>query len=379
MSNNKGHETFASLLEMAGNRARDHFSKESIQNLIDYSKVTNWEAVRQNLGLHGTNIAKNAADPMGDGDQLPIRKAVHAQLHRDVWSTGADVQYQLLHSGFSRFVIACIFGSAERCKKMLEECPDQDARTDLLETRFSLLRLSPIFFAAIGFGTIRAVGGASNDGSGNVEVVRLLLKHGARPDARDVCGKTIIHYCCGPLCKPGSKVLLDIADLCITRAAEMSLPKLVDARDRFGGVALQQAVMTMRTDFAHFLCTKYRADANIEDYDGCSPFTMADSVPAVRSIMVTAQSQSNYEQFKAVCLQCRARGMKTFRCSRCNIATYCSKECQVCASRNVNVSLCCTSLGRLTSPGPCSRGYRRSRTGRRSTRGSAAPWTCHPR
>jgi hypothetical protein len=105
---------------------------------------------------------------------------------------------------------------------MLEECPDQDARTALLETRFSLFRLSPIFFAAIGFGTIRAVGGASNDGSANVEVVRLLLKHGARPDARDVCGKTIVHYCCGPLCKPGSKVLLDMADFCITRAAELS-------------------------------------------------------------------------------------------------------------------------------------------------------------
>jgi hypothetical protein len=329
MSNIKGQKTVGAELETALRQVRDDSYEENMQNLDDYANVQDWEKIRQKLKLHGTDIAKNAADPAGDGDQRPIKNHEHAQLHRDIWSAGADVQHLFLNGGLPHFVMACVIGSVEGCRKMINECPDVKAKTALLETRFSLLRLSPIFLAAIGFGTVGAIGGVRNDGSGHIGVMRLLLEHGARPDARDVCGKTIIHYCCGPLCKPGSKVLLDMADLCIARAAELGLPKLVDIRDRFGGVAMQQAVMLMRPDLVQFLCSKHKADANIKDYDGCSPYTMADVIPSIRSIIANAQGQTNYQQFKAVCVQCQATGVPTSRCARCNIATYCSKECQV--------------------------------------------------
>jgi ankyrin repeat protein len=36
-----------------------------------------------------------------------------------------------------------------------------------------------------------------NQGERCVDVVLLLLQHGARVDAKDVCGKTALHYICG--------------------------------------------------------------------------------------------------------------------------------------------------------------------------------------
>ena len=68
-------------------------------------------------------------------------------------------------------------------------------KTNLLEKRRSVLRLSALWFPLLGHVHIRSYPPPDYIGT-----LKLLLEHGARPDARDICGKTFIHYASGPLC-----------------------------------------------------------------------------------------------------------------------------------------------------------------------------------
>ena len=64
-----------------------------------------------------------------------------------------------------------------------------------MEKRRSILRLPAIWFPLFGHVHIRGYPPPDYVGT-----LRLLLEHGARPDARDICGKTFVHYASGPLC-----------------------------------------------------------------------------------------------------------------------------------------------------------------------------------
>lgn len=296
--------------------------------------LIDWEMKRQLMGRHGTDLAKNITDPMGDGDQRPIKVEADAQTHRDIWKTGADVYDLIRNDGLSPFLVACTQGKVKECQVMLAACLDQDAKSMLLETRYSLVRLSAIFFVAIGFAVVRPTmtGKEDNTGSNYIEVMRLLLREGARPDARDVCGKTIVSYCCGPLCQLGTTVLLEMASLCIARAAELRLPKLINTRDRFGAVPLQQAIILQRLDHVRFLSAEHWADPTIQDYDGMDPLTLASKIsPASRDIMNAARSIADFRPTEkpTVCAQCHGSVMVTTRCDKCNQAAYCSRDCQL--------------------------------------------------
>jgi hypothetical protein len=62
-------------------------------------------------------------------------------------------------------------------------------------------------------------------------VMKLLIDNGARVDARDLCGKTVLHYAMGPLCAEGNMIPLNMADLCINRTKELNFnPLMVDIR-----------------------------------------------------------------------------------------------------------------------------------------------------
>ena len=140
----------------------EDFAKESWENRQKFDQVQDWGEVVANLGKNGTDIAKNAADPMGDGDQTPIFNRAYAQVHRDVWSAGGNVQQLLLTRNLPPFVIGCLVGSTEICTKLLAECDTEEKKTALLETRYSVLRLSPLFFATIGFATMGFMGAGTD-------------------------------------------------------------------------------------------------------------------------------------------------------------------------------------------------------------------------
>jgi hypothetical protein len=51
------------------------------------------EEIRVGLQRHGTDVAKNATDTMGDGDQSPIKlPEVEKQFYRELYSSGGDIK-----------------------------------------------------------------------------------------------------------------------------------------------------------------------------------------------------------------------------------------------------------------------------------------------
>jgi hypothetical protein len=117
-------------------------------------------------------------------------------------------------------------------------------------------------------------GGDGGELSGHAEVIALLLKHGARPHARDVCGKTIVHYGAG---SHSTATSMELVQPCIDAAAQQDLPPLVNIQDRFGTVALHEVVMGNRLDAAKFLL-KNGGDAKIQSYESkpMTPYEMAN-------------------------------------------------------------------------------------------------------
>jgi hypothetical protein len=100
-------------------------------------------------------------------------------------------------------------------------------------------------------------------------VMKLLIDNGARVDAKELCGKTILHYAMGPLCVEGNMIMMNMAEMCIDKTKEMNLSTpLVDMRDRFGSVPLTQPIMMNRADLVSFMCKKHHANLRIADNDG---------------------------------------------------------------------------------------------------------------
>jgi hypothetical protein len=156
---------------------------------------------RLDLKRHGTDVDKNDRDPLGDGDQSRIAlKAKHKnpltdpnrQYHRNVWSEGGDIFECLKFDGFSDFARACTFGDVSGVERLLTEVDTDPARPSealiqRLETRETCMRLSPILMMVSVTKTFQHDGPSLF--ANRVKVVNLLLKYGARPDARDVVGK----------------------------------------------------------------------------------------------------------------------------------------------------------------------------------------------
>lgn len=298
------------------------------------------------LQLNGTNVEQNEADPYGDGDQSRIAAAdcCDHQFYRDMFAEGGDI-HQIMDvqlGPLSVFAKQCIGGQADLVRVTLERLAgkDQDKTEEpsreliqLLEKRETALRLSPLLMVvSIGKNWSAAFG------SRHEEVAELLLQYGARPDARDVCGKTVCHYGMGAM---ATKMTLKVVTMCIEayessrlfgkrvelhglKTATMNgrqgwckgyvchthrraiavhhqntdkieaigikpenlklledtgstapVVKLFDIPDRLGAVCLLEVIMSDRMDVAKILLKKYQANLDVTDLDGVSPRSMA--------------------------------------------------------------------------------------------------------
>merc|ERR1712194_690126 len=123
---------------------------------------------------------------------------------------GGDIVSQVYHpDGFSDFALHCASGNAGAVEKAIIAATKENSsqgRRKLLERRESGLRLSPILitvansknpdivveaFHINGRGTLRL------EDMDHIGVIRVLLKYGARPDAKDLTGRTFSHYATG--------------------------------------------------------------------------------------------------------------------------------------------------------------------------------------
>jgi hypothetical protein len=296
--------------------------------------------IRDSLRRHGTNVDQNDLDPTGDGDQSEIHLSHEGkQVYRNLFAEGGDFHEYAECGGLSTFASACITGNVANVEALLKQASGADsskpsqALIRLLETRETSMRVSPLLMI-VSLG--KNVGLSDKEGlaRGQVAVAAILLKYGARPDAKDVCGKTVCHYGAGQM---ATDVTLQIVDNCICAAKSCQLfgkevelhglsnesmngkrgiargyiadrgrravyvlderkemaikpdnirlvgaqneveprPKLCDVQDRLGSVSLLEVFMTGREDVAKFLLDQHDARIDVADFDGCSPKSMA--------------------------------------------------------------------------------------------------------
>jgi hypothetical protein len=301
--------------------------------------------IRKGLRKHGTYVDRNDVEVSGDGDQAPIHlNYAGKQFYRDLFGNGGDLQEHAEFGRLSQFGVACITGEVEYVETSLKEANRNVGRNSdpakpsealilLLETRETSMRVSPLLMI-VSLGKNIPVADPALLAQKQVAIATMLLKYGARPDAKDVCGKTVCHYGAGQM---ATDMTMQVVDMCIPAAQsshlfgknvelyglsnesmngspgiargyiagtgrravylldqnkEMAIkpgnirlidapneaeprPNLCDIQDRLGCVSLLEVLMTNRADVAEFLLDKHDARIDIADWDGYSPKSMA--------------------------------------------------------------------------------------------------------
>ena len=313
--------------------------------------------LRERLQTHGTDVELNDRDALGDGDQSPIHLDDNGkQVYRDLFASGGDIAADA--SDFyarpdrlprKSFLYLCVQGKYDLAKLVLETMDaNVQARQGamdptihvMLNYRVTSMRLTPLL-AIVSLGKGLTAGGRREDAEqqiqtlhdNQIKIARLLLLYGARPDARDVCGKTVCHYGAGIMATPmtmevvrmcsaahqsshlfGKQVVLQglqttelngkrgIVRGYVVQSArrvvylyedekEMAVKpenlvladgsttvepprKLCDLQDRLGGTCLLEVFMSNRVEIGKFLLDELGADPSVADYDGYSPEMM---------------------------------------------------------------------------------------------------------
>jgi hypothetical protein len=146
------------------------------------------------VSLTGTDVSKNNASPFDDGDQSKIILDL-PHFSKYNWfekvnnCIGAHNATKLFTANLSSHPLLRLIQSGDIDaveKQVLESEFGSKERTRLLEGRDNPFRCPALLLMA------RAENGMGNGNT--VNIVRVLLQYGARPDARDICGNNVLHY-----------------------------------------------------------------------------------------------------------------------------------------------------------------------------------------
>jgi ankyrin repeat protein len=146
------------------------------------------------VSLTGTDVSKNKDNPFDDGDQSKIILDL-PHFSKYNWfekvnnCIGARNATKLFTSNLSSHPLlrSCESGDIDAVEKLVLKAEiGSKERTRLLEGRDNSFRCPALLLMA------RAENGMGNENT--VNIVRVLLQYGARPDARDICGNNVLHY-----------------------------------------------------------------------------------------------------------------------------------------------------------------------------------------
>lgn len=176
-------------------------------------------AIRQLLIETGTDVVQNDNDPTGDGDQSIIETFDKRDLARHLFAFGGDIADHIspFNPLISRLALACATGAHDvaqtELKRVKTGLAQPYSRSSelllLLETRVTSMRLSPLLLIVSAGKNVVGTGQKFQD------VAKLLLRNGASPMAKDVVGKTVVHYGGGAF---ATEMTLEVTDMCIRAA-----------------------------------------------------------------------------------------------------------------------------------------------------------------
>jgi ankyrin repeat protein len=341
------------------------------------------ETLRKLIATTGTDVEQNDRDPYGDGDQRPIRTETKCQVFRNIWEDGGDIATLLSVRGLSPFAMDCVQGNKKAVLKKLENA-SPGLRAKLLERRESCFRAPPMILVLANAKhpqVVQQVTGTLMSQMDHLGVAKALLQYGARPDAKDVAGKTAVHWGAGAV---SNDITRTIAEYCIAAARtshaygktvtldelskqeynglcgtlggyivdkdrrvvhvevdgepkELSLlPKniflegksiikkdynLVDIQDRTGSVALHEVIMGGGVESASFLCNKHNASVDVAENNGVTPRLLANSpIGGLGSPAMDVIKKHANRQKSAMnkCNKCKKREKVEYSFSRCS-------------------------------------------------------------
>ncbi len=356
---------------------------------------------QQLVSLSGTNVQQNTNDPFGDGDQsgcgqLGMQGEQTRQILRSLFSQGGDLDSYLCYNGFTEFGYACAIGDASTVLRMLRQTEfGSKERMKLLEFRETGMRLAPICLTVALYKSREHVSMRLRipvSHMDHFQVFKILLKYGAKPDSKELTGKTVIHYAAGMMAQP---ITLEMADLCIDASKSSSYfgkdivlrnlsneayngtkgtlggyvsdsagvgrrevmlengkslsirpqniyyiekekcifddtRNLVNDQDRVGMISLHEVFMSQRVDVAKFLTEKHNASVDLKDRGGTSVREMSYTCGYLVSDMANLIREQGTKQTKQQKESCYNCGASEGDkiCSRCKKACYCSVSCQ---------------------------------------------------
>ena len=347
-----------------GRLADSHYGTRE-QAVADTCRPKDAAEELQRLQEEGTDVARNEADPFGDGDQTPVHFEGAGCAHSALWAAGGNLFDLVQEDKVPQVVIHFLSGNVSEIRAALESARAHDRMAEFLEIRFGLLRSTPLMLVVMGCGQ----GIRCDDSSARfdfLETMQLLLDAGARVDARDLCGKTVLHYLVGPLFK--EPVGFSMLHACIERSRQLRLqPALVDMQDRFGATIVLYAVIMNLTKLVKVLCEDYRADATVADWSGVSAHNFPTLNGDIKGIMT--KSSGRTIAATGTCCVCKTPAA-TKKCAGCSVARYCSQKCQsddwaahsqVCRSSKTEIAnsegfvmqprlgQCCTTISKSVS------------------------------
>ena len=213
---------------------------------------------------------RNSREPFGDGDQSLLRhdgpEDAVAQGLKNVWVQGGDFFPLLQSHGLGNCMLHAVLGNAGALRAEITRARTAGSEvltqvlTQVLERRETTLRVTPLHGAIMGALQI----GRQNH-TDHVQVAKMLLEAGARPDAKDIAGYTPMHRCANAM---ANELTLEIGMLLIEHRAD------ANAMNRFGDAPLMEAVMGNRADCAALLCEAGADPMLPSHFSGIVPFKM---------------------------------------------------------------------------------------------------------
>ncbi|TFK37232.1 hypothetical protein BDQ12DRAFT_713611 [Crucibulum laeve] len=223
-------------------------------------------------------------------------------------------------SELSHFGQACFFGSIhdiiQRCRRLhqafqMNQAPDLSAT----ETEFKFGYATLVIF---GSQRVRSLAMQPN----HLETLKFLISRELPLDIPDICGHTALHH--------------SVFNDALVRKGELLRVLLesgadVNRQNRYGGTPLCSAMM--RNDIVGVeLFMEFGADLDIKDVDGVTPRTFFPSTgPQVTATIQRWIGKRKGEIAPRTEKRCDACGdnQKSLKnCGKCQVARYCSVECQ---------------------------------------------------
>lgn len=207
---------------------------ECIARMEELKIMTGWK--------HGQSDDYKPGDrpiQISDGDQTSFRQKLFLPEQREALKALCDYQtilrlWLLEYDEYDRFEIACVLGDVDFVKSYVEdETKDLISRLEFRETplRLSSLLLTVAFASRRDLQQLKINELKSMESvdptiyshePDNLGVAKLLLEHGALPDAKDFCGNTVCHYLCNEYCNTSALKIIQECILASKSSAYMN-------------------------------------------------------------------------------------------------------------------------------------------------------------